>query len=79
MAAKAKSQPKVEETKIMRPNELAKQLDVDPKRLRAFLRQEFARSPDAKNTNWELSQEMIDKATEKFASSDDKDNESASA
>ena len=75
MATKAKNQPKVEETteapKVVRPNDLAKQLEVDPKRLRAYLRQTFTRPADAKNTNWELSQEMIEAATARFTASDE--------
>lgn len=59
------------EAKIIRPNDLAKELGVDPKRLRAYLRAEFTRPNDAKNTNWELTPEMVSKATERFTASDE--------
>ena len=60
-----------EAPKVVRPNELAKELGADPKRVRAFLRQEFTRSAEAKNTNWELTPEMVTAITERFAPSDD--------
>ena len=78
MATKTKAtQPveeKTEETpKVIRPNELAKELGLkDGKRLRAFLRQEFTRPAEAKNSNWELTPDMIAAARERFAPKNDK-------
>lgn len=61
-----------EETKAIRPNDLAKELKLkDGKRIRAFLRQEFARSPDAKNSSWELTQAQVDAVREKFGKKED--------
>jgi len=62
-------QPAQEETTtVIRPNELAKELGLkDGKRVRAFLRQNFTRPDEAKNSNWELTQEQIDAVREKFA------------
>ena len=72
MATKAPrkaAQPAKEETKtVVRPNELAKELGLkDGKRVRAFLRTNFTRPDEAKNSNWELTQEQIDAVREKFA------------
>jgi len=61
-------QPAQEEetVKVIRPNELAEQLGIDGKRVRAFLRTEFARPADVKNTNWELTPEMVEAIKERF-------------
>jgi hypothetical protein len=40
----------VEETKVIRPSDLATELEVSPKALRGFLRREFPRGTDQKNT-----------------------------
>lgn len=55
----------------MRPKDLAEELDISPKSLRAFLRREFPRASEEKNTNWLLSDEMVDKAREHFEPEDD--------
>jgi len=71
---KAEQPVQAEETpKVIRPNELAKELGVDGKRVRAFLRTEFTRPTDAKNTNWELSPEMVTAIKERFAPKSDED------
>lgn len=58
----------VEETVVIRPNDLAKELGLkDGKRIRAFLRQEFTRPSDAKNTNWELTEAQADAVRKRFA------------
>ena len=62
----------------IRPNDLAKELGVDGKRVRAFLRDKFPRTSEAKNTNWELSQEQVDAVVERFSPSDDEENEADS-
>jgi len=56
----------VEETKAIRPSDLAEELEVSPKALRSFLRREFPRSTDQKNTSWHLTEEMVAKATAHF-------------
>lgn len=75
MAPKTKDQVEdtpVEETAV-RPADLAKELDVSAKALRGFLRREFPRSADAKNTSWTLTDEMVEKATAHFTPSEDED------
>lgn len=64
-----------ETTQVIRPNDLAKELGVDAKRVRTFLRSEFSRDPEAKNTNWELSPEMAAKVRDRFTASDDEDSD----
>lgn len=76
----AKTKPAVDETEetensVTRPSDLATELEVSPKALRGFLRREFPRAADAKNTSWNLTQEMIDKATAHFTASDEDEGE----
>lgn len=84
--AKAKTKvetPEVEEVieteettdAIIRPVALAKELDVDPKTLRGFLRRTFPRATEAKNTSWSLTPEMVAKATAHFTKADDAETE----
>jgi len=47
--------------------ELAKELGISPKVLRAYLRKEFARSADAKNTTWVITAAVAKKARAAFA------------
>lgn len=49
------------------PKTLAEELQVDPKRLRAFLRANFARSAEVKNTTWNIADEAAKAAREHFA------------
>lgn len=51
----------------MTPKALAEELQVDPKRLRAFLRTSFARPAEAKNTSWAVSDEAVKAAKAHFA------------
>jgi hypothetical protein len=60
------------ETKNVTPKELANALQIDPKRLRAFLRANFTRSNDAKNTSWSIGPEAQAAAREHFAKSETK-------
>lgn len=84
----AKTKPEVEELEvedmeetdevkavIIRPSDLAAELEISPKALRGFLRREFPRGADQKNTSWALTQEMIDSATDHFTASDDDEEE----
>jgi hypothetical protein len=52
------------------PKELAAKLEVDPKRLRAFLRANFTRPAEAKNTSWSIGPDAVKAATEHFAKSE---------
>ena len=73
MAAKAeKATPKV-----YTPKELAAELEVDAKRIRAFLRstEDTARTLEAKNTSWQLTEAQADLVRERFAASDEDEGE----
>lgn len=50
----------------MTPKALAEELAIDPKRLRAFLRSQFTRPAEVKNTSWAITPEAIAAAREKF-------------
>jgi transcriptional regulator with XRE-family HTH domain len=56
-----------EEAKGMRPKDLAAELGIDPKTLRGWLRKEFPRNPNEKNTSWALTEEQIDAAYGRFS------------
>jgi hypothetical protein len=64
-----------EAPKGIRPKELAKELEVDPKTLRGYLRKEFPRSASEKNTSWVLSEDQAAKAREHFADDEDESDE----
>lgn len=49
------------------PKALAEEIGVDPKSLRGFLRKEYARTPEAKNTSWIITPEAADAARKHFA------------
>lgn len=48
------------------PKALAEMLKVDAKRIRAFLRSEFPRKAEAKNTSWTLSPAESKAVIERF-------------
>ena len=52
--------------KPMTPTMLAKDLGIDPKRLRAYLRANHTRPAEAKNTSWTLSAPVVTKARAYF-------------
>lgn len=54
------------DTKTYTPTELAKELDVDAKRVRAYLRTTFPRTAEAKNTSWMLSAEVAEDVRKRF-------------
>lgn len=57
----------------MTPKALAEELDIDPKRLRGWLRgSEYAREAALKGTNWAITAEVADAARAKFAKADEK-------
>ena len=63
--AQPKAAAKAEPTGIT-PSELAETLSVSPKSLRAWLRQNFTRPLDAKNSRWYLSEKQVKAATEHY-------------
>ena len=63
--------PKVEAPKGVRPTDLAKELGVNPKSLRAYLRRAFPRTDEVQNTSWYLNADQVKAATENFAVKDD--------
>jgi hypothetical protein len=72
MATKAKAE-KATPT-YTTPKALAEELEVDAKRIRAFLRSsEAARPIEAKNTSWQLDEATADLVRARFTPSDDED------
>lgn len=77
MATKAKTKEKVEEKpeteapEGMRPKDLASELNLNPKSLRAYLRRAFPRTTEAKNTSWYLSADQVKAARENFAKTEE--------
>lgn len=55
----------------MTPKALAEELNIDPKRLRGWLRKEHSRTPEAKNTTWAITPDVVEAARERFAPADD--------
>lgn len=49
------------------PKALAQELGIDPKRLRSFLRANFTRTAEAKNTTWALTPDAVIDARAHFA------------
>jgi hypothetical protein len=64
-----------EEPKGMRPKDLALELDIDAKTLRGWLRKEFPRPTDKKNTSWVLTDDVADAAREHFLADEEDDDE----
>jgi predicted transcriptional regulator len=53
--------------KTYTPTELAKELGISPKVLRAYLRKEHTRSAEAKNTSWVIPATVATKCRKQFA------------
>lgn len=70
MAPKTKSEPKT-----FTPKALAEELQVDAKRIRAYLRSTdgLARPSEAKNTSWTLTEEQADMVRARFTPSEEDD------
>lgn len=49
------------------PKALAEEIGIDAKSLRGFLRKEFARTAEAKNTSWIITPDAADAARAHFA------------
>lgn len=64
-----------DEESVMTPKALATELEVSPKTLRSFLRREFPRSAQEKNTSWKLTEDQVAKAREHFSVEDDDEEE----
>ena len=60
-----------EATTTVRPEDLAKELEVSSKQLRAFLRSNFPRKAEEKGTSWELNAKQVKACREHFATSDE--------
>lgn len=54
-------------SKALTPKALAEEIGIDAKVLRAYLRKEFPRPVEVKNTTWIVTPEVADAAREKFA------------
>ena len=52
----------------MTPKALAEELEMSPKVLRAYLRQNFTRTTEEKNTSWKLDAETVKAVREHYAS-----------
>jgi hypothetical protein len=52
--------------KTYTPGQLAEELSVDAKRIRAFLRTEFPREAASKNTSWMLSEDVAELVRDRF-------------
>ena len=61
-----KSAPAKEQMTGITPTDLAETLDISPKSLRAWLRTNFKRPLDAKNSRWYLSEKQVKAATEHY-------------
>jgi hypothetical protein len=59
--------PATKTAKTIRPEELAKELGVSGKQIRAYLRANFPRDAKAKNTSWHLNAAQAKKVREAFA------------
>lgn len=62
----AKQTEEKKEAVIIRPGDLAEELGVDAKRVRHFLRAEFTRPLEAKNSSWILTEDQAQAVREHF-------------
>jgi hypothetical protein len=74
--AKAIEDTEVEVETVMTPKALATELEVNPKSLRAFLRREFPRSDQEKNTTWKLTEAQVEAARKHFSDDEEVDEDS---
>lgn len=61
--------------KTFRPEDLATELEISGKQIRAFLRSEYPRKADEKNTSWVLTEAMANAVRERFSKSEESDEE----
>jgi hypothetical protein len=64
-------------SKNVTPKALANELGIDPKRLRSYLRANFTRSNEVKNTSWAITPDAAKAAREHFAKQQTETNASA--
>lgn len=62
---------KEKEVAVIRPGDLADELGVDAKRVRAFLRTEFTRPSEAKNSSWLLTPAQAEAVRARFTPTED--------
>ena len=62
-----------DEAKTMRPGDLADELEMSPKVLRAWLRKTYPRKSDEKNTSWHLSTDQVEAARNHFSEEDEEE------
>lgn len=60
-------------TETITPKALAEELEVSPKALRAYLRANFPRDDEAKNTAWTISSKVAAKVRAHYEESDEED------
>lgn len=58
------------------PKALAEELGVDAKRIRSYLRNEFSRNAEAKNTTWILDEAAAEAVRERFTPTETDSDES---
>ena len=66
---------KTKEQTTFSPKQLAEELEVDAKRIRAYLRSNFPRVAEAKNTGWMLDSDVADEVREHFIAAKSKKSE----
>lgn len=59
-------------TKTYTPKQLADELNIDPKKLRAYLRKEYPRTVEEKNTSWTIAESAAAAARKNFAKTEAK-------
>jgi predicted transcriptional regulator len=57
------------------PKALAEELEVSPKALRAYLRSNFPRVAEAKNSAWQIDEEVAEAVREHYSESEDSEDE----
>ena len=62
---------KEKEAVVVRPGDLAKDLNVPAKRIRAFLRSEFPRTNEEKNSSWVLTDKQVTAVINRFSKEED--------
>jgi hypothetical protein len=58
-------------TQTVRPEMLAEELNISGKQIRQYLRKEFPRTKDQRNTAWELTSKQADNVRSHFAPADE--------
>jgi hypothetical protein len=69
MATKTKDKAEVKEAAVIRPEDLAKELGVSGKQVRAYLRSEFTRPTEQKRSSWVLTPAQAEAVRVRFTPS----------